>query len=439
MKTKTLLYILMSVLVLSFASCTDDDKIDYLTKEEIPESINTFASKYLPNNKLLSAYIDKDYGGGFYFVEFEGGVKTQFLPEGEWFILESEKGLPETTNTLLSKNSRKKLEDDHATAKIIQLTKLPNVEVEILLDNNKLFVDLITYSDFENVLGEIIPIENMQDVPEKLKSFIQEVLLFNTRTSPTINYSIIKFTELASTKYRLMITPYTFVDFHEDGEWFYMKESETKSIIKDTLIKAIPDGVITALKDEEPNAVASTIEITRFNDNELYVFNLKNKEFVIINSDNEVVEPPLDKAKEYINAGFNPQEELNYEVTTNKAPFTVITFTFTATNASHTINLITHVEGDMHRISAGPISSNENKTVALPKTLLEMLPGDIAGYVEKNYPDKKVIHISRPNPKESFVRAISVWLSIPDNMKVLDFDKTTGEFIDEYDIIIKQE
>ena len=55
MKTKTLLYILLSVLVLSFASCTDDDKIDNLTKDEIPESIQTFASKYLPNNKMLSA------------------------------------------------------------------------------------------------------------------------------------------------------------------------------------------------------------------------------------------------------------------------------------------------------------------------------------------------------------------------------------------------
>ena len=429
----------MSVLILSFASCSDDDKIDYLKQDEIPEKIQSFASEYLPNNKLLSAYVDKDYGGGFYFVQFEGGVKAQFLPEGEWFILESDSGLPETTSALLSKNSRKHLEDSHASAKIMQLTKLPNDEVEILLDNNKMFVDLTTYSDFENVLGEIILIENMQDVPEKLKLFIQEVLVFNTRTSPTISYSIIKFTELASTKYRLKITPFTFVDFHEDGEWFYMKESETKNIIKDTLIKVIPEGVIAALKDEDSNAIASTIEITRFNNNELYVFGLENKDFVVINSDNEVVEPPLDKAKEYINAGFNPQEELNYEVTTNKAPFTVITFTFIATNASHTIKLITHVDGDMHRVSAGPISSNENKTVALPKALLEMLPGDIAGYVEKNYPEKKVIHISRPSPKESFERPISVWLSIPSNMKVLDFDKTTGEFIDEYDIIIKQD
>jgi hypothetical protein len=101
--------------------------------------------------------------------------------------------------------------------------------------------------------------------------------------------------------------------------------------------------------------------------------------------------------------------------------------------------LTTDLEGYMTRVSAGPLSTNENKTVALPKTLLEMLPGDIAGYVEKNYPEKKFIHISRPSPKDSFERPISVWLSIPSNIKVLNFDKTTGEFIDEYDIIINQD
>lgn len=165
MKTKTLLYILMSVLVLSFASCTDDDKIDYLSKDEIPESIHTFASKYLPNNKMLSAYIDKDYGGGFYFVQFEGGVKAQFLPEGMWFILESEKGLPETTRALLSENSRKQLSEQHATAKVFIMTNRPNDEIEIMLDNFKTYCDITGHEG--KTLAEELNDEGMETMPEK--------------------------------------------------------------------------------------------------------------------------------------------------------------------------------------------------------------------------------------------------------------------------------
>jgi len=47
MKTKNLLYILLSILVFSFASCTDDDKTIYIKHDELPENIQSFLGEYL--------------------------------------------------------------------------------------------------------------------------------------------------------------------------------------------------------------------------------------------------------------------------------------------------------------------------------------------------------------------------------------------------------
>jgi hypothetical protein len=438
MKTKTLLYILMSVLVLSFASCTDDDKIDYLTKDEIPESIQTFASKYLSNNKLLSVYIDKDYSGGYYFAQFEGGVKAQFTSEGEWFILESEKGLPETTRALLSDNSRKELSEQIAGAKVLMLTNPATGDIGIYLDNYEIYYDLTGHEG--KTLAEELHDVGLEKMPENMKLFVSKYFGIPTREMKPW-YSVLKFSGFKGTIYRFRTSPYTYtyVDFYEDGEWFYMKESEKENTVKDKYIKAIPAEVLATLKKEAPNAIASIKKITRFDDNKIYGFNklygfdFGDDQFILINSENQIVEPPIEKAKEFIKKCFSLEDGLQYKVNPNTTTAYFLRYAFIVTSPTKEIFLATDVYGNMRRVSTGPITTDETKTIALPRAVIEMLHEDIVTYFDTNFPEGKAIRISYGYSKVGDMpNKVSLMMSIPNNLHTLVFDCNTGEFIEEY-------
>ena len=437
MKTKNLLYFLLSVFVLSFASCTDDDKIDYINHDELPEKAQTFLSEYLPNNKFITASVD-DYYGGNYFVQLEEEIEVFFTSKGDWNNVQSKKGLPETVKSLLSDNSRKELNEKYPTAKIRALQKYMYDELHIELDNNKAFIDM--YSHEGDVLAEMLFGESINVLPDKMKEFMTQYFHINTRTSPVENQtSILKFSGFKGTIYRYRITPIVFVDFYEDGEWFYMKDDRSLEIIKNTLIKAIPAEVIATLKKEEPNAIASIQKITRFDDNKVYGFNklygfdFGDNQFILINSENKVVEPPLDKAKEFIKKGFGLEDGLQYKVNSNTISAYFLRYGFIVTGDMGKISLVTDVYGNMRRVSAGPITTEPGKTVALPRAVLEMLHDDIVSYIDTNYPEDDIIWISYSYSKIGDIPSeVSLMMPIPNNLKTLVFDSNTGEFIEEY-------
>lgn len=180
MKTKSLLYMLLAVLVFSFHSCSDDDKTNYLNQDELPEKVQSFLSEYLPNKKIVSAYIFQYFGGFQYIVQFKE-FEVAFSAEGDWNNLRSEKGLPEITKVLLSEKSRKELNEKHPTAKVLMLTNHYNQEVEVLLDDYKKLLDIRGHEG--NALAEELNDEGMKMLPEKMKVFISEIIALNTRTT----------------------------------------------------------------------------------------------------------------------------------------------------------------------------------------------------------------------------------------------------------------
>lgn len=429
----------MSVLVLSFASCSNDDKIDYINHDELPEKVQTLLSEYMPNNKFISAS-NIGYGAVIYLVQLEGDVKAQFTSEGEWFILESERGLPETTSALLSENSRKQLSEQHATAKVLMMTNHSNDEIEMVLDNSKTYYDLTGHEGKTLAEGWFWDYSGMETLPEKMKEFIGEVIGVPTRADDMKPwYQVFKFSGFKGTIYRFRITPYTFVDFYEDGEWFYMKEDRTHEIIKNTLIKAIPEEVIATLEKKEPNAIATIKKITRFDDNKVYGFNklygfdFGDNQFILINSENKVVEPPLDKAKEFIKKGFGLEDGLQYKVNANASSAYFLRYGFIVTGDMGEISLVTDVYGNMRKVAAGPLTTDQAKTIALPRAVIEMLHEDIVSYFDTNFPEGKLIRISYAYSKVGDIPSeVSLMMSIPNNLKTLVFDTESGEFIRDY-------
>ena len=426
----------MSVLLLSFASCTDDDKIDYINHDELPEKAQTFLSEYLPNNKFITASLDDYYG--YYFVQLEEEVEVLLTSKGDWSNVQSKKGLPESVKSLLSDNSRKELNEKYSAAKIRALQKYMYDEVHIELDNNKILIDM--YSHEGDVLAEMLFGESVNVLPDKMKEFMTQYFNINTRTSPVENQtSILKFSGFKGTIYRYRITPIVFADFYEDGEWFYMKDDRSLEIIKNTLIKAIPAEVIATLKKEEPNAIATIKKITRFEDNKIYGFNklygfdFGDNQFILINSENKIVEPPLDKAKEFIKNCFGLEDGLEYKVSSNTTTAYFLRYGFIVTGDMNKISLVTDVYGNMRKVSAGPLTTDMEKTIALPRAVIEMLHEDIVSYFDTNFPEGKAIRISYAYSKiGDMPNKVSLMMSIPNNLHTLVFDSNTGEFIEEH-------
>ena len=444
METKNLFYILLSILVFSFGSCTDDEKIEYIKKDQLPEAVHSFLGEYLPNNKFISAS-NVGFGTIIYSVKLEQDIAVEFNSEGNWLNMQSEKGLPETVKGLLSENSRNELSEQHGTDKVLNMIKRFYDEIEIVLDNSKTYYEIIGHEG--KTLAEVLNEEGVKTLPEKMKDFMTQYLNINTRTSPVENeLRFLKFSGFKGIIYRFRFSFDVFVDFNEDGEWFYMKEARIPVIIEQTLIKAIPEEVIATLKKEEPNAIASIQKITRFDDNKIYGFNklygftFGDNQFILINSENQIVEPPLDKAKEYIKKAFNPQKEFQYKINSNTISPYFLRYSFKVSGLAEDILLVTDVYGNMRDISAGPITTEAGKTIALPRAVLDMLPKAIVNYFDANYSGKEVIHIYHSYSKIGDVPpTVNLTMPIPNNLKTLVFDTGTGQYIREFNTIGEQE
>ena len=100
------------------------------------------------------------------------------------------------------------------------------------------------------------------------------------------------------------------------------------------------------------------------------------------------------------------------------------------------IFLVTDVYGNMRDISAGPITTESGKTIALPRAVLEMLPKAIVNYFDTNYSGKEVIHIYHSYSKIGDVPpTVNLTMPIPNNLKTLVFDTGTGQYIREFNTI----
>lgn len=417
---------MLSILTFSLASCLDDNKDNYIKHDELPEAAQSFLSKYLPDNKFISVRKD-GYGVSLYAVQLEKDIEVTFSSDGTWWYIQSENGLPETVKTLLSENSQKELNTKYSSSKVTALSNNENGELIVALNNNKKFYDINAHEGY--VLAEILDEEGQNTMPEKIKEFIDKYLI-------GVHPDVLVFTGFRGKIHRIKILDLLIVDFYQNGEWFYMKETGTWKVLPHLLIKVLPENILKTLDEKEPNAISALTSITRFNNNKLYGFGLSNKSYVVINSGNKVIEPPLEKAKELIRKGFNPQNELKYEIRSNTGSPYFLRYAFIATGQG-VISLVTDIDGNLRNIGAGAITDVPEKTVPLPKAVLEMLPGAILIYLETAYPGKNILQITHSYSVEQddIPEEVNLTMAIPNNLKVLIFNRNTGRFIRDYNVI----
>lgn len=431
MKQKKLFYLICTLFIFAFASCSDDDD-NHINKDQLPTGATSFLQQYLPDHDFVSATQYEIYGQYIYEVNLSGGILASFDTQGNWNLVQSEQGLPKTLQSLLSPQSEDKLAKDYPNARIITLSKYKNGDIFIALDNAKMFLDTDTPEGY--TLATIL--DGRENIPDKVKLFISQYM-----TGINSDYIVLMYSGFRGNIYRLLITDKTVIDFYSDGEWFYMKDIGTSTNIQNFFIEAIPEGIYKVLTEQQGYyPISSLVGITRFNNNSIYGFDFGKNYFLAINTEYKIVDPPLTKIKEYIKQGFNPQIELQYNVTRNTSNAYFLRYAFKISGEGQ-INLVTDVEGNMRNISAGPISTAEGVSKPLPKAILEMLPNatTIMNYLETNYPDKEVIRISHSYSvsQEDIPEYVNLTIRIPNNLKILVFNNQTGEFVKEYNLIVE--
>ena len=264
---KKSIYLLMSVLLISFASCNDKDKINYIPKDQLPEKVQTFLQTYFGDNEFISATQELFYGGSNLAVNLKD-VKIEFTPDYDWYLITLADGLPASAEGLIHENALKELKEREPGVKITQLHNRYGKEVDIYMSSQKLYSDIVGHEG--NTLAELVM--NPEELPQEMKDYISQYVYGGTRMSD--HYSeypkVQKFTGFKGDIYRLRLSLEAFVDFYENGNWFYVEDSGIYKFLNNKLLYAVPDAIVEALKTKGDNIVSKIRKINRFYDNKVY-------------------------------------------------------------------------------------------------------------------------------------------------------------------------
>lgn len=450
MNTKNTPYfiVLMLMLFVIIISCKDDIENDNtsISADELPQDAITFLDRYFPNIKIINANKDHDGKYSSLLGEQLGDkfgelfIVVFFDEKGEWLRVDAPNGLSETGKEIIleklpnSVSVRDEFNSYYGDYKITNLIKEKYDEICFVLDHNYYSLIIDTHEGWTHA---DIYTEGRYEVPEDILFFIQFNLRPPTKGTPEINSRLLRFKGSRGYIYRFIDIYRTYIDFYEDGEWFHIKNKDNNKIYQYIVDVLLPKSIYATLKDNFEGVEGNINTISRFNNGSLYGVQYQDNKFVLISKDNEVIEIPLDKAKAYIENGFYLDKELDYEVRPNTGGAYHLRHTFMATGKEISISLVTDYEGGMRSISAGPITSEKEKVVPLPKAVLSTMPNAAIDYVREYYDDDNIIQISYNYSKsqDDVSDKFCLTVSVPNNLIFIYFEAITGEFLEEYKAI----
>lgn len=448
MNLKNLCYLGLLTMILFTTSCNDDVDHSSISPDKLPGSTLTFLEKYFPSNSIVSANkYDQNADGSeqLYLTKLTEGILIYFDTKGDWLGIDAPNGLAENGKELIFDKLpsyvgiKEEFNKHYANSKITRLYKEKDDELSFMLDDK--VKSYIVYTDEGWTYADMF-VAGRYELPKKVQDFIKDLQLGTKATAQYSERYLLRFSGHRGYIYRFVDADNTFIDFYEDGEWFYMANKEKKSIDQAKIKGMLPEGVYTTLKDKFGDAESTITTVAKYNNGLLYGFAYKDKKFALISKDNAIIEPPLDKAKEYINNGFNPQEELTFETRLNTGGAYHLRHAFIARGKNIEIALVTDYEGGMRSISAGPITSSGENIVPLPETILNTMPKTALNYIKEHYTSENPILSIRYNyskDQNDISDQFYFTVLVPHNLKFIYFDTVTGEFVEEHTAIVEQE
>ncbi len=424
------------MLTFIITSCEKNENTTIITPDKLPESSIAFISEYFPSVDIKEAnkYIvdNPNINEYIYSAKLSDETLVYFDNDGEWYNIDALNGLNDAGKEIIFDKLpryvgiKDEFNSYYAKQKITQLSKIQDDELSFVLDNKYQSYIIDTHEGWTYADGYS---HDRYEIPANIMDLITGKSTKDIGPMPIL----LRFTGHRGHIYRFIDIDKTYIDFYENGEWFYITNKIGSKINNSRFISEVPEEIRKTLTDNFSNAANTIMTITRYNNSSIYAFEFGEKKFAAISKDNKIIETPFDKAKEYIENGFNPKEELAYIVRLNTGGAYHLRHAFIAKSEYTTISLVTDYEGNMRTISAGPITSNKDETVALPENVLNDMPKAALDYVNEHYPDSPIIQISynysqnQDDVSDQFYFTVSV----PQNLKFIYFDSITGEFVKE--------
>lgn len=424
------------------ASCKDDIDHTIITPEQLPKDAITFLEKYFPGNNIIGS---NKYNYDSYSATLTDGAQdilVGFNGKGEWEAVTAPNGLPQTARKIIYDRLdnfigvTEDFDSYYGNQKITKLYNDLNEEIKFVLDEK--FISHIIYTNEGWTYADAY-VNERYELPQKLINFIKGDFRSTSSRDVGPQPKLLRFEGFRGYIYRFVISQETntYIDFYEDGEWFCIEDKA--SLLQNHIANMgiLPESIYTTLKDNFEGAEENINTVTRFNNGTLYGVKYQENKFALISKDNEIIEPPLDEAKAYIESGFNPTEELEYDVRQNTGGAYYLRYAFIATSESSKILLITDFEGKMRSISAGPITNDEKEIVPLTEAILNTMPKAALDYINENHPDSPIIGISYNHSKDhdDISEEFSFAIHIPNNLKYISFNSVSGEYISEFNVL----
>lgn len=444
MNTNKLHFVVILMIAMFTASCKDDIDHTIITPEQLPEKTTTFLAKYFQDDDIISANkydIDITNKEHLYLVNLKDNIQLHFNNEGEWLEINTPNGLSEAGKEIIFEklpsyvDIKEEFNNYYSNQKITRLVNDTDDEIQFILDNkySSYIIDAhegTTYADMYAEGRYVIPEKILETINTQFKSTTRE-------TSPKNKGKLLRFNGHRGQIYRFIDYDNTLIDFYQNGDWFYITNKNGVSINKSRLINVLSNDIRTTLKDNFESATSTTTSITRYNNASLYGFYYQENKFALISKDNEIIESPLDKAKEYIAKHFTSNEDTKFYFHINTGGAYYLRYSLLALSPNSEVRIQTDYQGNMRRISAGPITSTGTGIVPIPSSILDTMPKAALDYINENHPDSPIIVISYNHSKDhdDISEEFSFAIHIPNNLKYISFNSVSGEYISEFNVL----
>lgn len=380
MQTKCFVNILLTLSIISFAGCSDDDK--HNSKERLPETAQAFIESRLPGYKILNIEeVDdkEDEINEKYIVTFSDDILVSFSSLGYWRRIKSSSELPELIQEVIPFGGAAVIKETFPITTINEINftlygcqVVPNNGLPIAFydigSSNKFGLDLTkeVYSWPENAT-------------EFLKAYYIEPLKYQV-------FYFIQENEDDGSEYCFGTSGGGKVNFDKEGNW-YSCDRGSWNIPNRMYKELLPQEMRNIIETKYKSGASSTYGIMHRNTYYQAMLKQASGNYIWVMFDtttNQEVKVPeetiLDFLKTYVG---EPAKDTNFNTRIVGDTKQVV---FQITGEISGVNVLT-----MHTDTTGKMLSFNLNGSVIPDKILTYLPVKVQEYAEENYAGKEIM------------------------------------------------
>lgn len=278
-----------------FSGCSNDDDHNLKTKQ-LPIEAQNFLTYHLPDqspSKIEKITSTDPESGDNYKVYFQDDLSITFDQTGDWLNITSPNGIfPGTLERFVSNEDSKYIQKNYPNDPIVGVTPTFFGNIFTLQSSKELAFQTFQYI----FLGEILNINNPEELPASIKQFI-------SRHFPEAKYqTIIKNTSInAENDYNYIVWLNGNIELVFDTNNNWKELDGYGKLLPTSIIESLPIKVKEYLTNRYPEAQITAILLAHSTE---YTIRVSKTHLVVIDPEKEYISIQLNKIDEFINKYF---------------------------------------------------------------------------------------------------------------------------------------